>query len=169
MSDRRKNGQLIAGVIILALGVALALESFSGLDVHGLFHLWPLIVIGIGVARLVGAETAKQRSGGLLLVALGCWFLINTLRIYGLDWGESWPLLLILLGISKLILPEDGRRSSGVLLLLIGVWTFINVFEIWGLYWENSWSIGLIIVGLYIVWKALFETAPAKTGETANG
>lgn len=168
MSDRRKTGQLIAGLIIAGLGVALALERFSGLALHGLFHLWPLIVIGLGIARLAGAETAKQRSSGLLLVFLGGWFMINTLRLFGLDWGESWPLLLILLGISKLILPENGRRSSGVLLLLIGLWTFVNVFEIWGLYWENSWSIGLIIVGLYIVWKALFEGTAAKAEEVTH-
>lgn len=169
MTKVRRNGQLIAGVIIVALGLILALERFSGFAIYGLYRLWPLIVIGIGVARLVSAESTKQRSSGLFLAFLGTWFLINTLELFGLDWGESWPLLLILLGLSRLILPEDGRRSGGVLLLLIGIWTAVNVFGIGGLYWDNSWSIGLIIVGLFIVWRALFESRPAvASGEADN-
>ena len=148
MTEKTKTGQLVAGVILVGLGVVMALERFSGFQIYGLYRLWPLIVIGLGVARLLAGKTTKERSSGLFLLFLGGWFLINTLRIYGLDWGESWPILLILLGLSRLILPEDGRRSSGFLLLAIGLWTFINVFEIGGLYWENSWSIGLIIVGL---------------------
>ena len=162
MANGNRNAQLVAGVIILALGAILTFERLSGFTIVGLYRLWPLIVIGIGAARLIGSETTKQRSAGLFMVFLGTWFLINTLELFGLGWGESWPLLLILLGISKLLLPEDGRRSGGVLLLLIGIWTAINVFGIWGLYWDNSWSIGLIILGLFIVWKALFEERRPK-------
>lgn len=169
MTNSRKNGQLFAGVILVGLGLILALERFSELHIYGLYRLWPLIVIGLGIARLLGAESTKQRSSGLFLLFLGAWFMINTLRLFGLDWGESWPLLLILLGISRLLIPEDGRRSPGLLLVAIGAWAFVNVFEVWGLYWENSWSIGLIIVGLFIVYRALFESRPsAQAREIAN-
>ncbi len=169
MTDSKKNGQLIAGVLLAGLGLVLTLQHLAGFEIYGLYRLWPLIVMAFGVARLMGSTT-KERSSGLFLIFLSLWFLINTLEVYGLDWGESWPLLLILLGISRLILPEDGRRSGGFLLLAIGAWAFINVFEVWGLYWENSWSIGLIIVGLFIVWRALFEGRPVvRSKEITNG
>lgn len=164
MTHIKRNGQLLAGVILVGLGLLLALESYSSLDISGLYRLWPLVVISFGVVKLLG-QTTKERSSGLFLICLGVWFLINTLRLYGLDWGESWPLLLILLGVSKLILPDDGRRSGGFLLLAIGAWAAVNVFEVWGLYWENSWSIGLIIVGLFIVWRALFESRPTSAAK----
>lgn len=164
MSPSKRNGQLLAGVILVGLGLLLALESFSDLEISGLYRLWPLVVISFGVVKLLG-DTTKERSSGLFLIFLGVWFLINTLEVYGLDWGESWPLLLILLGISKLVLPEDGRRSGGFLLVAIGAWAAVNVFEVWGLDWDNSWSIGLIIVGLFIVWRALFESRPASAAQ----
>ncbi len=168
MSSSRKNGQLFAGILIAGLGVILAVERFSGFEIHGLFHLWPLIVIGFGVARLVSGGSTKERSSGLFLVFLGSWFLINTLHIYGLDWGESWPILLILLGLSKLILPEDGRRSGGLLLLAIGAWTFVSVFGVWDLDWDNSWPIAVILVGLFIVWRALFDNAPSRQAKEVS-
>ncbi len=167
MSNRKQSGQLIAGLIVLGLGLSMALQHLLDFRIYNLSGLWPLIVIAIGAARLLGAEDRRQRGSALVLTFVGVWLLINTLGLFGLDWGESWPLLLILIGCAKLIAPDDGRRSSGVLLILIGAWASVNVFELWGLYWENSWSIALIIVGLFIVWKALFEnrTAPTPEGE----
>ena len=165
MSQRNKNGQLIAGVIILGLGILLALQYVLDFRIYNLYRLWPLIVIALGVARLVGAEDRRQRGSALVLTSVGVWMLVNTLELFGLDWGDSWPLLLILIGGAKLIAPDCGRRSSGLLMLLIGVWASLNVFELWGLYWENSWSIALIIVGLFIVWKALFERQDDATPE----
>jgi hypothetical protein len=35
---------------------------------------------------------------GLWLVAVGFWMQISHLRLFGLTWGTSWPLLLIALG-----------------------------------------------------------------------
>ncbi len=161
MSDVKKNGQLIAGVILVGLGLLFALQHFMGFRIYGLYNLWPLIVTAFGVSRLFG-DTLKERASGLFLIFLSAWFLINTFGIYGLHWGESWPILLMLVGLSKLILPEDGRRSGGVLLLGIGAWAFVNVFGVWGLDWEDSWPIGLIIAGLFVIWKALFESRPQK-------
>ena len=161
MTEVRRDGQLIAGVVLVALGFIFALQHLAGVVIYGLYNLWPLIVTAFGVARLFGS-TRKERASGLFLIFLSVWFLINTLRIQGLDWGESWPILLMLIGLSKLILPEDGRRSGGVLLLGIGAWAFVNVFEVGGLYWEDSWPIGLIIVGVYIIWRALFENRSAS-------
>lgn len=165
MGNRKKNGQLIAGLIILGLGVLLALQHVLDFRIYNLYRLWPLIVIAVGAARLASAEDQSQQGSALTLTFVGAWLLINTLELFGLDWGESWPLLLILLGCAKLIAPENGRRSSGIFLILIGGWASLNVFEIWGLYWENSWSIALIVVGLFIVWKALFEDRGAAAPE----
>ncbi len=163
--SRTKNGQLIAGLAIAGLGVLLALQSVLDFRFYNFSPLWPLVVIAFGVIRLVSTDERRKRAGALVLTAVGCWLLINSLEIYGLDWGESWPILLILIGLAKIILPERGQRSSGVLLLLVGCWTFVNVFEVWGLYWDNSWSIALIAFGLFIVWKALFEDRAPRTQE----
>lgn len=161
-----KTGQLIAGVIILGIGVLLVLEQATGFYVDGLYRLWPLIVLAIGAGRLLTGTSSKQRGSGLFFIALGTWFLINTFEIFGLEWGDSWPVLLLLLGASRFALPpDDGGRSPGLLLMFIGAWGFVNVHQLWGLDWGNSWSLAIIGVGLFIVWRALFEGRSSTKGE----
>lgn len=167
MGNSKRNGQLIAGLVIAGLGLVLALQNVLDFRIWNFYPLWPLILVAFGIVRLLSVDERRHRSGALVVIAVGLWLLLNTLEIGGLDWGESWPILLMLLGLAKIVLPEDGRRSSGVLLILVGVWAFLNVFEIWGLHWGNSWSIALIAFGLFIVWRALFEErkAPARKGD----
>ena len=165
MKQVKRNGQLIAGLVILGLGLVLCLQFLLDFRIYGLHRLWPVIVIVVGLARLSGAETRRERGGGLVLTSVGLWLLLNTLGILGLDWSESWPLLLILIGTAKLLIPENCRRSPGLLLILIGAWAFLNVFEVWGLHWGNSWPIALVIAGLFIIWKALTEGREAERSE----
>ena len=165
MKQVKRNGQLIAGLVILGLGLLLGLQFLLDFRIYGLHRLWPLIVIVVGVVRLSSAETRRKRSGGLVLTVVGVWLLLNTLGILGLDWSESWPLLLILIGVAKMLIPDDCRRSSGLELILFGVWAFLNVFEVWGLHWSNSWPIALVIAGLFIIWKALTERRAANSSE----
>ena len=139
MATIHRTGQLIAGVIVAALGVLLLFERVIGLEFYGIWQLWPLVLVGIGVARM-GGNTERKRSG-LFLLLIGFWLLVNTLELFDLDWGTSWPLLLILLGIGKLIYPERDGRSGGILLILIGLWATVNVLELWGLYWDTSWPL----------------------------
>lgn len=165
MANTKRNGQLIAGIIVAGLGVLLLAERFVGFYVRDLWHLWPLILVVIGLVRLSGNDEPGQRRSGLTLVIVGLWLLVNTLELFDLDWGTSWPLLLIGLGIGKLLYPDTEGRSGALLLLLIGIWAWLNIIELWGLYWENSWPFAIIIVGLTIVWKALFDRPKADVAE----
>lgn len=166
---RVKSGQLIAGLIVLGVGVLMLIEGLWDYPARSFYRLWPLILIGIGASRLVGGDTEK-RSSGLVLTGIGVWALISSLELFGLDWGDSWPLLLVFIGFARLACPDEGRRSAGLLMMLIGGWAFVNVQGYWGLYWESSWPIAVIIVGVFIVWKALFENGRKAPKEvTGNG
>ena len=64
MAQIKKSGQLIAGLIVTAVGVMLMFERFANVDIYGVYRLWPLIVIAIGVARLVepgGGEEGRRK------------------------------------------------------------------------------------------------------------
>jgi len=157
MEKRRSNGQLAVGIIIAALGVLMLFEHVIGFQVRDIWRLWPLILVVLGLVRLSGMGDGERRGSGLNAVIVGLWLLVNTLELFDLDWSNSWPLLLIGLGLGKLVFPDKDGRSSGLLLFLVGIWALVNVLELWGIYWEISWPFAIIIVGLTIVWKALFE------------
>ena len=168
MTERRKTGQLIAGVLIAGLGLLFALERMTGFYVDGLYRLWPLIIIGIGVAKLLGrGAESKERGEGLFMVALGSWFLINSLELFGLSWGDSWPLLLLFLGVQRLILPGDeGGRAPGLFLVAIGSLAFMALHGTFGLHWGNVWPLALIAVGCVMVWRAIFDNPARKEEDT---
>lgn len=79
------------GAWLLVAGILLLIQMTGVLHVGGLGHLWPLLLIALGLARL-----ATGRSAFWLLV-IGIWFAFDEFTGYGA--GETWPLLLVAAGL----------------------------------------------------------------------
>src|SRR5258708_27610201 len=45
----------------------------------------------------------RSRSGGLWLIGVGAWMLISQLHLWGLGYGNSWPLFIVLSGLMLVI------------------------------------------------------------------
>ena len=146
------RGRVIAGVAILAAGVALLIFQLTGRDL-GFGTLWPLIVVGVGLTGFVDAEDGRRRGSGMVTMLVGCWLLINTLGLFDLTYQDSWPLLLIFLGLARLF-ASDGR-GFGALMILVGAWFLARNFGLWDADLNKVWPILIIVVGISIVWKAL--------------
>ncbi len=95
----------LAGGVILILGGALFLAQTLDL-VHygGLVGLvrdyWPMLFVAFGITKLFDRES---RGGGLTMIAIGIWLQISNLGLFGLDWSDSWPVLLVLLGAGMIL------------------------------------------------------------------
>ena len=146
------RGRVIAGVAILAAGVALLIFQLTGRDLD-FGRLWPLIVVGVGLTGFVDARDGRRRGSGMAAMLVGCWLLINTLGLFDLTYGNSWPLLVIFLGLSRLFLT-DGR-GFGALMILVGAWFLARNFGGWDVELNKVWPILIILVGISIVWKAV--------------
>ena len=108
-------------VILIGLGVLFLLETAGWLGDFGVDKLWPLILIGLGAwlfakrQGLVGARYRRDgypcRKGNLMgpvvLVTLGTLFLIQSVN--GPDFGRTWPVLLLAIGLVKLL---DGKNTA---------------------------------------------------------
>ena len=92
------SGKVVAGVILMIVGLSMLVDRLD-LDVRLSEHVWPLILIAMGVARLADAGASRDcqkspRSGAWLLY-IGLWGLISEFHLFGLDYRTSWPLLVI--------------------------------------------------------------------------
>jgi predicted membrane protein len=96
---QRRHGHgrhgIFFGALICAVGVILLLDHLGYVSADHLWRFWPLIIVIVGVANLTDAT---QRAWGLLLVVVGGLFLLSSLDIIRLHWGDIWPIAIIAAG-----------------------------------------------------------------------
>jgi hypothetical protein len=115
MSDSRGGGippRLIIGLVILALGGILALQILGILHTH--IHwgdYWPVILIVLGLTRIL--QRPRHRTGGFVLLFLGCWFLAQSLTGFDLDYRLFFPFLLLVVGGSLVLGSLSGHWRRG--------------------------------------------------------
>jgi uncharacterized integral membrane protein len=109
-NSRRDWGAVIPGVIMIAVGAIFLLERFDVISMREAGRLWPIIIIGLGLNRLLRPGDGCR---SIFLLLLGIWLQINTLELFGLDWGDSWPLLIIFVGASFVFDALVGGKRRG--------------------------------------------------------
>ena len=110
-----RPGTVAGGIVLLVVGLTMLLDRAGVLTIEPGRLIAPFVLIGMGAAILArqrrctvaAPETSspgrQARHGdgttaGLWFIGLGCWLLISQTHMFGLSFGTSWPLLLILMG-----------------------------------------------------------------------
>ena len=109
--SRPNRMALFWGCLLFVLGIGFLLNNFR-LVPPGLFALWPLLVMGLGVwmvGRAAGRRGGRGLVGGVLLLFAGAfWLLENFGRA---DDRMFLPVLLIALGSGLLLRNLYQRRE----------------------------------------------------------
>jgi hypothetical protein len=112
-----RPGPIVGGVLLLVLGGGMLLDTTGIADIRMGRLIAPLVLISIGVSSLLSASIPdgederqgrrrrrrRDSLGGLWLVGIGAWMLASQTHVFGLTFGTSWPLLVILTGIMIVI------------------------------------------------------------------
>ena len=110
-----RMGPVVAGSVLLAVGFGMLLDSTGVIDIDAGRLIGPFVLMAIGTSMLLGgrrcdgpdagvlSDSMRRRRrqswvGGVWLIGLGCWLLATQTHMFGLDFGNSWPLLIILMG-----------------------------------------------------------------------
>lgn len=110
-------GAAFGGLIVLGVGVAMLLDSTGALEVRAGRLIGPFVLITLGSVRLLNGRVFEWTSGdarswrpgrsggmgGFWLIGVGLWLLVSQTHLFGLDFGTSWPLIVILAGVMILI------------------------------------------------------------------
>jgi predicted membrane protein len=98
-------------VVLALLGVLYTLDNFGLVEIQHVERLWPVILIAIGGSHL--AQSWKTRPfGGLVLVALGVFFLLRNFRIIHFPLGRLVPLVLVVIGLRMAFGALGGRAGQ---------------------------------------------------------
>ena len=116
--------------------------------------------------------TKKKTDGnvfvGLLLLALGAFFLLDNLHIvYVGDIWSFWPFVLVIIGVQKAVSADaPDRAGSGLWLVFLGLWLYVSIEEIWGLGFGETWPALLIAWGIGMIWRSFGRPWPFGRKET---
>jgi hypothetical protein len=93
-------GRIATGLVVLALGALMLLDRHGVFDRHNI-RLFPgIVLIVLGVVRLLWGDAARRRSfGGVWLVVIGGWLIVNESHLMGLTYEDSWPVLIVAAGV----------------------------------------------------------------------
>ncbi|MFP5393683.1 MAG: LiaF transmembrane domain-containing protein [Gammaproteobacteria bacterium] len=104
--------QLVWGMVIVGLGVALLLDQMKVIEVRHLWHYAPLALVIIGMNKMVGYPSARHFCGGLMEMMIGLWLFAVFEQMYGLTFFNSWPVPMIAIGIKTALEPIVRARFA---------------------------------------------------------
>lgn len=103
------NGNIIAGLILVGVGVTLVLRNMDFPFPDWLFT-WPMILILVGFYS--GVKHSFRNNAWIILMAIGLFFLVDKF-IPGLSIEPFfWPILIIGLGILFIVRPRKKYRAD---------------------------------------------------------
>lgn len=109
LRNHRRYGakDLVIGLILVAAGTILLLQQLNiiylyDLGIRSIWQLWPFILVLIGIGKLADAPTLYHIGKGIWLIFLGLWLYVSINHVYGLSFGETWPAVLIVWGVSMM-------------------------------------------------------------------
>jgi Domain of unknown function (DUF5668) len=114
----------MAAIVLIALGVLFLLHTMGGWF-FSLDRFWPVILIGLGIwlfARRWGLMGASGDRGGrrcwtgslvgpAVLVTVGVLSLIENFN--GPGWERTWPVLLLIIGLARLLQRQTSSSRGG--------------------------------------------------------
>jgi hypothetical protein len=104
--------QLLWGLVLIGVGVTIFLDQMDIIQVEGLWHYWPLLLVISGINKMIGYPTAKHFTSGLWTMFMGLWLFAVTEHEFGLTFGNSWPLPIIACGITMVLEPLIKKRFA---------------------------------------------------------
>lgn len=109
---RDKGGHWATGLILIGIGSLFLLERLGYIESATVRQYWPGIIGLVGAGQLFAARDAAQAAKGAFLVFLGCWLYVSIQRLWGLSFQNSWPLILIAVGLTDIVSGLSAKSEK---------------------------------------------------------
>jgi hypothetical protein len=103
--------KLVIGLCLLAVGIGAFLGAIGALEVRGIGRFWPVILIAIGLSGQIEAIRRRKNDGSYMILAIGCWMLVGTFRLFGLHIGNAMPVGIVVVGCALVLHAIIDRPS----------------------------------------------------------
>lgn len=102
--------ELVRGLLLVAVGLAFFLDRMDIVELDAWWHYAPLLLVVIGINRTIGYPTARDFISGLWSAFIGIWLFACFEGLFGLTFANSWPVFVIVSGLTIVLRPFAERR-----------------------------------------------------------
>jgi hypothetical protein len=105
-----KSGHLFVGALLMIIGFLFLLDTMNIMDTSTVISRgWPLIILGIGLIKLMRADSAEERLSAGLWIFIGSVFFLSRIGYLPFSvWGLIWPTALIGFGFYLVVRSKFG-------------------------------------------------------------
>jgi predicted membrane protein len=135
--ERSPATQMIIGLFVIGIGMLFLLDNLGWLDLDFRIHIFPTILIGAGILKVLQTRTQSGIVVGGALIAVGCLFLLKSMGYLDFDWRTLWPVFMIAAGLAVVFKSTTNRSQQTQgddLLVKDGADSVINATAIMGAY-----------------------------------
>jgi hypothetical protein len=101
--------QVIWGLALVAFGVAYLVNRDDHESLMRVWTWWPFVLVAFGIGNMLPPVDGRRFVDGLSQVLFGAWFYATFEGLWGLTFGNSWPLLIIVAGAGMVMQPLATR------------------------------------------------------------
>ena len=102
--------QVLWGLLLVGLGLAFLLDQMNIVEIESLWHYAPLLLVVIGINQTIGYPSGREFASGLWTAFIGLWLFAVVEGLFGLTFANSWPLFIIISGITMAVRPIAERK-----------------------------------------------------------
>lgn len=109
---------LVAGLVVIAIGVILLLDQEGVLHAWDVWRFWPVVLIAVGLVKVLRAVPTSDKPidtagvlWGVVEVGFGVVFLLGALGYPRFSFGHIWPLLIVGVGL-WLLYEKFGKEPD---------------------------------------------------------
>jgi len=107
------NGRMILGLAIMVLGALWTLDNLNLVESEPILRWWPLVLVTVGAAKLLGLGTTRHVAAGGLIGFAGVWALADSLGLVHISIWDLWPVALVAIGVAMLSRSAGWQRGGG--------------------------------------------------------
>ncbi|HOW40501.1 MAG TPA: DUF5668 domain-containing protein [Bacteroidales bacterium] len=103
-----QSNRAIIGVVLVLVGAFLIMRNsgiFPGFIDHIIFS-WPMLLVTIGLVITIGS--AGNKTGGIIVMAVGAFFLLPHIFRETFDFNMFWPSIFIIIGLIFIFTKRKG-------------------------------------------------------------
>ena len=121
------------------------------------------------------ARRISQLVGGALLLLVGALLALQTLGVlHAGSLGDYWPMLLVWVGVTRLLVPGRGKHvASGALILALGVFFQLDRFGWIGVSLSEVWPLFMVAAGIVMILEGVrsrrSQAPPSSPGAASAG